>query len=77
LEKERDRRQQSATEMKTQVENADTAGRPSPQLRDDEWVLRVPVVRAGSAFSEVGIRIGAASYGKRVLRDAPPVAFEV
>ena len=75
LEKERERRQQSATEMKSQVEDASTAARTAPRVKDDDWILRCPECGHIRPFTDVGIRIGAASLGKRVLARCPACGF--
>ena len=75
LEKERERRQQSATEMKTQVEHAGAAKEATLPFANDKWVLRCPSCGHIRPFAEVGIRIGAASIGKRVLARCPACGF--
>ncbi|HEV7867475.1 MAG TPA: protein kinase [Chthoniobacteraceae bacterium] len=65
LEKERDRRQQSATEMKTEVEGVSAA--PGSGLSEG-WQIRCGTCGGTRPLSEIGgVRIGAASVGKRTL----------
>lgn len=65
LEKERERRYQSAGEVKTKVEEVTNSNRG---WTDDEWVLKcLTCGKTGSLRAAGGIRIGAASRGKRTL----------
>jgi hypothetical protein len=84
LEKERERRQQSATEMKTEVEHATTPGGSAGAgsagvaagIGDDEWMLRCPSCGKTRRLSEMGgVRIGAVSIGKRVLSKCSSCGF--
>ena len=70
LEKERDRRFQTATDMRTEVENVANhpAPEPPPKVSPDEWMIRCASCgRTATLASVGGIRIGAASIGKRAL----------
>ncbi|MEO8351525.1 MAG: protein kinase [Chthoniobacteraceae bacterium] len=66
LEKERERRYQSASEMQSEVETI--AGTPAPIANPKEWMIRCATCGRTTPLSAVGgFRKGAASIGKRTL----------
>jgi hypothetical protein len=67
LEKERDRRFQSATEMKGEVDNVASTP-PGPAAGGEEWMIRCDTCGRTVRLADVGgVRMGASSIGKRTL----------